>query len=1021
MPKKKKLPYLNTNLTFDERIDDLVSRMTPEEKLSQLLHSSPEIKRLGIPKYNWWNEALHGVARAGIATVFPQAIGLAATFNDELIFNAATAISDEARAKHHNAVRKGFREMFYGLNFWSPNINIFRDPRWGRGQETYGEDPYLTSRMGCAFVKGMQGNDPKYLKTAACAKHFAVHSGPEGIRHTFDAKVSEKDLHETYLPAFKALVKEAKVETVMGAYNRTLGEPCCASKKLLVDILRNEWGFKGHVVSDCGAIHDIYKNHLYTKTAAEAAALSVKLGCDMNCCLFGEMCSESGKGLEKAHQYGLLEEKYVDISLKRVLMTRFKLGMFDSGVKYSEIPFSAVDSPKNRKLALETARQSLVLLKNDGILPLKNVKSLAVIGPNADDIEALLGNYCGFPSEWVTPLAGIKKAAGKKVKVRFLKACAINDNYSDQDVAIAEMAGLSDAVIMVLGMNSTIEGEEGAGGGDGDRKSLDLPKAQQQILKAACAAGKPVIVIIMTGSAVNIDKDNKNIRAIIQAWYPGEEGGTAIGEALFGKYNPAGRLPVTFYKSVDDLPDFKDYAMQSRTYRYFKGVPLYPFGYGLSYTKFKYSNLKMPKAIHEGDSISLSVEVKNAGKMDGDEVVQVYLKYPSTVAEAPLKTLCGIKRVRIKRGKTAVVDFTITREQMLVYNNDGRQFIEPGVHEVCIGGIQPGFEKMAATTGAIKGVFSIKEAVQVVKPVKIRMDDYKGFRVKGRFIYDGNGEKFIIRGVNKMVVWLDPDGEPSFTEIAKTGANAVRIVWTIKDASMEGLELAISNCVKHSMVPIIELHDHTGNWDDVVFRQFNNYWTNPKMVSIIKKYEKYVIVNYGNEIGNDKVTQSQYKSRYTDAILKMRAAGIRVPIMIDPACWGTSMDYFYENHEFITSKDPLKNVIYSIHMWWNDGKAQRVKDAIRTAAEKEIPLVVGEFAVAGPENKGLICYETIIAECHKAGTGWLAWEWGPGNLHGNLMDMTKDSKFDTLWGWAKEVCLDSPYSIKKTAVRPDIF
>jgi beta-glucosidase len=705
MAKKRKADYLNTKLSFEERAHDLLSRMTPEEKLSQMLHSSPEIKRLGIPKYNWWNEALHGVARAGIATVFPQAIGLAATFNDELIFKAADAISGEARAKYHKALRADFREMYYGINFWSPNINIFRDPRWGRGQETYGEDPFLTAYIGTAFVKGMQGNDPKYLKTAACAKHFAVHSGPEALRHTFDAKVSEKDMNETYLPAFKALVKDAGVEAVMGAYNRTLGEPCCASKRLLVDILRNEWGFKGHVVSDCGAVHDIYKNHIYTKTAAEAAALSTKTGCDLNCCLGTEKCSESGKGLEKAYRYGLITEKDIDPSVKRLLMTRFRLGVFDpdKDVKYSKIPYSVVDSPAHRSLALETARQSLVLLKNENILPLKGIRSIAVIGPNADDIEALTGNYSGFPSSWTTPLQGIKKAAGKNVRVNYLKICNVNDAYTDYLNAIDEMAVQNDIFIAFLGLNSTAEGEEGAG--DGDRESLDLPGAQLQLLERACKTGRPVIVVLMNGSSVAFDNTNKNIRAIIEAWYPGEEGGRAIADALFGRYNPAGRLPVTFYRSVDDLPDFRDYSMKNRTYRYFKGIPMYPFGYGLSYTKFRYSKLRVPEVIKNGESLNVSVEVMNAGKMDGEEVVQLYLKYPRSVKDAPLKTLCGIRRINLKKGKRSVVAFTLTPQQLAAYNSDGKQVIEPGEYEIYLGGVQPGFEKIAASTGVVKAKF----------------------------------------------------------------------------------------------------------------------------------------------------------------------------------------------------------------------------------------------------------------------------------------------------------------------------
>ncbi len=1015
--KKQALPYMDTNLSFEERVNDLVSRLTPEEKISQMLHASPEIKRLGIPKYDWWNECLHGVARAGIATVFPQAIGLAATFNDELIYKVASAISDEGRAKYHKAISEGFRERYFGVNFWSPNINIFRDPRWGRGQETYGEDPYLTSRIGVAFVKGIQGDDPKYMKAAACAKHFAVHSGPEALRHTFDAVVSEKDLRETYLPAFKALVKEAKAEAVMGAYNRTLGEPCCASKRLLTDILRNECGFTGHVVSDCHAIHGIYLHHKYTKTAAEAAALSTKNGCDLNCCCDEGKCSESSKGLQKAMEYAILDQSYVDRSIKRILLTRFKLGMFDpdKDVKYTKIPYSVVDSPKHRQLALEAARQSIVLLKNDGILPLKNVKSIGVTGPNADDIESLLGNYNGSPSKWVTPLDGIKVMAGKKIKVTYMQGCNIKDKYTDHINALLDSFRDVDVIIAFLGLNPQLEGEEGAG--DGDRENITLLPAQAKVLETICSIGKPVIVVLLNGSAISFDVNHKNIKAVVEAWYPGEEGGTAIAETLFGKNNPAGRLPVTFYKSVEDLPDFRDYRMDNRTYKYFKGEPLYPFGFGLSYTSFKYSKLKLPKTIAAGQPLKVSVNIKNTGSRDGDEVLQVYIKSP--VEGAPLRSLCGVKRLHLKKKTKKTVEFIISPDQIGAFAIDGSFKQASGIYQVFVGGVQPGYEKMARTTGLVKG--SVTLVNEKDKAKKAEAAPYVGFKVNGRHILDGNGEKFVIRGVNKMSVWLDPDGIPSFSEIAKTGANCVRIVWSIKDGTMEGLDTVISNCAKEKMVSVIELHDQTGNWDDNVFDQFNNYWTAPQMAAIIKKHERYLIINYGNEIGDNKVTNEQFRERYSDAVKKMRKVGIRVPIMIDAASWGTGMNYITDNWEYLQKNDPLNNLMFSIHMWWNDGDAKRVKDAIEGAKMAGIPLVVGEFAVAGIENKGLICYETIIAECHKTGIGWLAWEWGPGNLHGNLMDMTTNNKYETLWGWAKEVCIGSQYSIKNTAIRPDIF
>ncbi|MEI7541688.1 MAG: glycoside hydrolase family 3 C-terminal domain-containing protein [bacterium] len=1016
---KQKFPYQDTKLSFEERVNDLVSRMTSEEKVSQMLHNSPEIKRLGIMKYDWWNECLHGVARAGIATVFPQAIGLAATFNEELINSVANAISDEARAKYHKAINEGVRETYYGLTFWSPNINIFRDPRWGRGQETYGEDPYLTSRIGAAFVKGLQGNDTKYLKTAACAKHFAVHSGPEALRHTFDAIVTEKDLRETYLPAFKTLVKEAKVEAVMGAYNRTLGESCVASKRLLTDILRNEWGFNGHVVSDCGAIQDIYQSHKLTKTAAEAAGLATINGCDLNCCLSQSQCSEADKGLKKAMEYSILDQSYIDRAVKRLLMTRFKLGMFDldKNVKYSKIPYSVVDSPKHRQLALETARQSIVLLKNEGVLPLKNIKSIGIVGPNADDVEALLGNYYGSPSKWLTPLAGIKKIVGSKVKVTYIKGCNIKDVYSDHLTALKETFKNVDVITAFLGLNAMVEGEEGAG--DGDRQEISLMPAQTKMLEVLCSLGKPVIVILLNGSAIAFDINQNNIKAVIEAWYPGEEGGTAIAEVLFGKYNPAGRLPITFYKSVQDLPDFRDYRMDNRTYRYYKGEPLFPFGFGLSYTKFEYTKLKVQKNISPDKTLKVSVEVKNVGTMDGDEVVQIYIKTPLNTEATPLLSLCAMKRLSLKKKTKKNIEFIIEPEQIGVYMRDGSFNQISGTYTLCVGGVQPGYEKTAYSTEVLSKRFNLsnnKKLKQASTATK-----YSGLQVKGRHIYDSNEEKLVIRGVNKMVVWLDPDGIPSFSEIAKTGANCVRIVWSVKDGTMEGLDIAIQNCVKYKMIPVIELHDHTGNWDDSVFELFNNYWTDPKMLSIIKKHESYLIINYANEIGNNLVTNLDYKKRYNNAVKTLRKAGIRVPLMIDAAAWGTGMNYITDNWEYLQKNDPLHNLIFSIHMWWNDGDSKRIKDAIWNSVKTEIPLVVGEFAVAGIDNKGLICYQTIIAECQKAQIGWLAWEWGPGNMHGNLMDMTKNNKYESLWGWSKEVCVSSPYSIKNTSIKLDIF
>ncbi|MGD0566062.1 MAG: glycoside hydrolase family 3 C-terminal domain-containing protein [Candidatus Goldiibacteriota bacterium] len=679
---------------FSSRADSLLKKMTPWEKLSQMTHKSPAIPGLDIPEYNWWNEALHGVARAGIATVFPQAIGLAASFDDKMVFKIASAISDEGRAKYHKAIKEGNRGQYYGLTFWSPNINIFRDPRWGRGQETYGEDPFLTSRMGAAFIKGIQGNDKKHLKAMACAKHFAVHSGPDPDRHTFDARVSEKDLRETYLPAFETAVKEAGVECIMGAYNRVNGEPACASKILLVDILRGEWGFKGHVVSDCEAIDDIYKTHKFVKTAEEAAAISTKMGCDLNCC--NEKCGEPRLALKKAYISGLLTDGDIDASVKRLLLTRLKLGMLnpETKVKYSGIPYSVVDCPAHKKAALEAARASIVLLKNNGVLPfnMKKIQTIAVIGPNSDDVEVLMGNYSGTPSAPVTPLDAFKKLGAK---INYVKGCSLTGNSTDGFKEAVNAALDSDAVIFCAGLSPKIEGEECDTGGF-ERSDLGLPGVQSKLLQELKITGRPVILVLLSGSALSVGPECAD--AIIQAWYPGQSGGRAIADVITGKYNPAGRLPVTVYKSASDLPDFRDYNMENRTYRYFKGEPLYPFGFGLSYTDFEYSGIKIKK----GKTIEVSAVVKNTGKKSGDEVVQLYVKYLNPGFRLPRLQLIGFQRFNLKSGRKKKISFSLKKEELMVISMEGKKVKHSGGFEFFIGGVQPGYEAITESTGVAK-------------------------------------------------------------------------------------------------------------------------------------------------------------------------------------------------------------------------------------------------------------------------------------------------------------------------------
>ncbi|HMB24076.1 MAG TPA: glycoside hydrolase family 3 C-terminal domain-containing protein, partial [Anaerolineales bacterium] len=596
--------YLDTSLPLEERVNDLISRMTLDEKISQMGTEASAIERLGIPQYNWWNEALHGVARAGIATVFPQAIGLAATWNADLIQQMATVISDEGRAKYHEALRNGVRDLYTGLTFFCPNVNIFRDPRWGRGQETYGEDPYLTSRLAVKFIQGLQGDDPRYLKTVATAKHFAAHSGPENQRHSFNAVVSQRDLRMTYLPAFQACITEGKAHSIMGAYNRVNGEACCASPTLLEKILRGEWGFDGYVVADCGAVDDIYLGHKLAKSEAEAAALAVKTGCDLECgCTYNIPC-DYGR-LQEAVQQSLLTEEDINRSVRRLFMARFRLGMFDPDdqVPYAQIPFSVVDSAEHRELALEVARQSLVLLKNENsLLPLDKDKiaSIAVIGPNADNTLVLTGNYMGTPAEPVSVLAGIRALVSPNTQVNYARGSEILDTSQAGFEEAVQAAMSSQVVVAVLGLSQQMEGESGQQEGNppgvtslGDRTDLSLTPVQEDLLKAIYDTGKPIILVLINGSAVSIKWANSHVPAILEAWYPGQAGGTAVAEALFGLTNPSGRLPVTFYQSASDLPVFHDYSMEGRTYRYFTGQPLYSFGFGLSYTTFTYRDLEV--------------------------------------------------------------------------------------------------------------------------------------------------------------------------------------------------------------------------------------------------------------------------------------------------------------------------------------------------------------------------------------------------------------------------------------------
>jgi beta-glucosidase len=678
--------YLDPDQPIDARVSDLVSRMTLEEKAFQMMSSAPAIERLGVPEYNWWSEALHGVARAGLATVFPQAIGLAATWDKRLMRRVADITSTEGRAKHHEALRHGQHGPCQGLTFWSPNINIFRDPRWGRGHETYGECPYLTARMGVEFVKGIQGDDPTYYKAIACAKHYAVHSGPETQRRGFNVNVSPRELYETYLAAFEALVKEGKVGSVMGAYNRVNGEPCCASPTLLEKILRGQWKFGGHVMSDCGAICFIYQHHKTVETPEEASAAAVNAGCDLN-------CGDTYQHLVRAAFLKLISEQTIDRSLGRLMRDRFRLGMFDppQRVAYAQTPYELNNCPAHGRVALQAARETLVLLKNQGnLLPLKKdaIRNVAVIGPSAMNMEVLLGNYNGLPDQPVTLLDGIK-AALPKATVRYVLGCEFTRDIGEggQHQAAEEIAAMSDVVIACLGISPSQEGEEG--NGDADRAKIELPEVQTRLLQAVAKTGKPIVVVLTGGSAIAVNWAQENMPAILMCWYPGQAGGTAVADAIFGKYNPAGRLPVTFYKSTEQLPPFEDYNMQGRTYRFFKDRPLYPFGFGLSYTKFEYSNLQVPAVVAAGKGIKVTVDVANVGQVAGDEVAQLYLRHVNPTVPTPIRQLAGFERVRLAPGEKKTVTFTLKPLQLACVADDGRRMIEPGEIEISAGGGQP--------------------------------------------------------------------------------------------------------------------------------------------------------------------------------------------------------------------------------------------------------------------------------------------------------------------------------------------
>ncbi len=686
----------------------LTEQMTLEEKMSQMLYESPAIDRLGIPAYNWWNEALHGVARTGVATMFPQAIAMAATFDEKLLEKAGDVVSTEGRAKFNQFSKRGDRGIYKGLTYWAPNVNIFRDPRWGRGHETYGEDPYLTGKLGCAYIKGLQGPDKEHLKAAACAKHYAVHSGPEALRHEFNAEVSKHDLYDTYLYAFKRCVKDAGVEAVMGAYNRVNGEPACGSKTLLKDILRDEFGFEGHVVSDCWAINDFHLHHHVTGIAAESAAMAVNNGCDLN-------CGNAFLHLPKAYEMGLVTEEAITEAVERLLDVRIRLGMLEEYPSpYDDIPFDKVECPEHIAVSMDVSRRSLVLLKNaEDFLPLQKEKlhSIAVIGPNANSRAALVGNYEGTSSQYITPLEGIQQYAGEDVKVYYAQGCGL---YKDKVEALGERndriqeaiatAEQADVVVLCLGLDASIEGEEGDAGNayaSGDKLGLGLPGLQEELLETITAVGKPVIVLLLAGSAIDLSwaEQQENVKAIVDCWYPGARGGKSIAQLLFGEFSPSGKLPVTFYQGTENLPEFTDYSMAHRTYRYENKNVLYPFGYGLHYGKVVYDEEKVSAEVTDvGQEVTVSATVSNESAYPVWETVQVYVKRLDAQEFEPGFQLKGISCVPLTAGEKREVAITLTARDFAYITEEGECKVRPGEYVISIGGQQPD-ERSAKLTG----------------------------------------------------------------------------------------------------------------------------------------------------------------------------------------------------------------------------------------------------------------------------------------------------------------------------------
>ena len=673
-----------------KKAEELVAKMTVDECASQLRFDAPAVERLGIPAYNWWNETLHGVARAGTATMFPQAIALAASFDPEMLRKIGDVCATEGRAKYNIASSHGDRDIYKGLTFWSPNVNIFRDPRWGRGHETYGEDPTLTAELGKAFVRGLQG-EGETMKAAACAKHFAVHSGPEALRHTFNAVASKKDMAETYLPAFKALVQEADVEAVMGAYNRTNGEPCCGSTELLVRTLREDWGFQGHVVSDCWAVRDFHEKHKVTEGPMYSVKLALENGCDVNCgCTY--------QNIMLAYHNGLLDEKYIRQSTVRLFTTRFRLGLFD-GSEFDKLGVEQIEKKEHLALSRKAAEKACVLLKNDGLLPLnkEKIKTLAVIGPNANDRRSLIGNYHGTASGYTTVLEGLQDALDEDVRVLYSEGCDISKDRcehlavpNDRASEAMAMAEVSDAVVLVVGLNENLEGEEGDEGNNyvsGDKNDLLLPESQRILLDAVLSCGKPTVIVLMAGSSIDLGEANDKANALLLSWYPGAEGGKAVADILFGKVSPSGKLPVSFYHNADlaRMPDFTDYAMNNRTYRYMDFAPLYPFGFGLSYGN---CTVTSAEAKREGETVKVSVRVKNSGKYDTEDVVELYAQNPENALAPRNPRLVGFRRIFCRAGESVETTVEFPESRLMVFDENGKA-IDGGAAVLCVGMNQP--------------------------------------------------------------------------------------------------------------------------------------------------------------------------------------------------------------------------------------------------------------------------------------------------------------------------------------------